>query len=284
MELALFGPEARSTATRPAAAEGLRATRRYFGAELCEHLLASGPALVREVLSARAAGLSASLVLPPVGPGTWPRVRTILTRVAEAAPGTEVVANDWGVLRGAARDERLVPVLGRCLNRMLRDPRLGDALGPGAPAAALEALGGGPFASAAFARLRARLRVSRVEIDVPLTAIAARCFPADLPLSLWVPTGLVATGRVCLPAAVHRPPGPGRFAVGPCHRECRQAWFALRAPREEQGPHPLSLRGNAVLVEHDAALSAVAQRLGDEIPVDRIVWQTDSVAGTEASA
>jgi hypothetical protein len=277
VELAWFGLDPEIGRAPPPIVRGLTASRRYLGSEVCEQLLAPASVMEAAIAASRARGLVASVVLPPVGPRGAKAALALMARVAETAPGTEIVANDWGVLAAAARDERLVPVLGRCLNRMLREPRLGVALGPAAPAAAREALGGGPWASAAFARLRARLRIARIEVDVPPIPIATQCFPRDLPVSLWVPFGLVATGRVCLSASVHRAPevlGAARFAPGPCRRECREARVVLAAPRSVGGPLALALAGNTVFYEHDETLAARARQLLADLPVDRIVWQT----------
>lgn len=277
VELAWFGQDPEVGVVPPPAAAGLTASRRYLGSEVCEQLMAPWAAMDVAVAACRARAMAVSVVLPPVGPRGARAALALLTRVAEAAPGTEIVANDWGVLAAAARDERLVPVLGRCLNRMLREPRLGDALGPAAPAAAREALGGGPWASAAFAKLRARLRIARIEIDVPPIPIAARCFPPDLPVSVWVPFGLVATGRMCLAASVHRGRqvlGAARFAPGPCRHECRQACVVLAAPRQARGPAALTLAGNTAFYEHDPSLAGGALQMLADLPVDRVVWQT----------
>lgn len=283
MELAWFGPSPGSDRAPPPAAVGLAPRRRYLGSEVCEHLLPAAAALEAAIAASRAGGQSVSVVVPPVGPRGAKRAVELLAQVAVAAPGTEIVANDWGVLAAAARDERLVPVLGRCLHRVLREPRLAEALGPSAPEAAREALGGGPWASAAFATLRARLRIARLEVDVPPIPIAARSFPPDLPVSLWVPYGLVATGRACLSASVHRGPevlGASRFAPGPCRRECRRARVTLSAPRAVRGPLALALAGNTVFYEHDDELAARARQMLAELPVDRIVWQTSDALHT----
>jgi hypothetical protein len=253
------------------------ATRIYFGNEFCEHL-APGP---REILGAldraRRLGLALSLVLPYAGPSAFARIAEVLETVAAAAPGTEIVANDWGVLRRAAADARLVPVMGRCLYRVLRDPRLPLHVGPELPAAARDSLrGGGALRSAAFADLRARLRIARIEIDVPPLGLPDEaCFPPDLPLSIYVPFGFVASGRVCVFASIHRPSGAGRFAPGTCRRQCRTARIRLEAPATMAGSQELVLAGNTVFYRHDAALEEVAAAALDRLPIDRVVHQSE---------
>src|SRR5437867_3594050 len=54
------------------------------------------------------------------------RPRPLLEAAAsERGEGTEVVVNDWGVLRLVRREfPGLRPVLGRLMNKMMRDPRV----------------------------------------------------------------------------------------------------------------------------------------------------------------
>ncbi|MBI2895061.1 MAG: hypothetical protein HYY06_16010 [Deltaproteobacteria bacterium] len=262
LELASFGPGSSG------------ATRTYFGNEFCERLIPSPPQATAAVRRAGEEGRAITLVLPVLGPAAFERAAQVLDAVARAAPGTEVVANDWGVLRRAASDERLVVVMGRCLNRTIRDPRLPVHVGEQMPPAAREALRGGPFRSRAFRALRERYRVSRLEIDVPPLGIAEAAFPDDLPLSVYLPFGFVASGRICVFAAAHRPDGPERMSVGECRYECATASLLLTGGQAANGLE-LRLRGNTVFYRHDARLEAEALAAASRFPIDRVVWQPD---------
>jgi hypothetical protein len=273
-ELARYGPSPREEESVPPAARGLAISRRYLGPERCEHLLPSPKELAAAMAAALAEGSRVSVVLPPVGPRCWPRAEALLESAAAVLPGCEIVANDWGVLRAAADEPRLVPVMGRCLDRRLRDPRLEDALGPDLPQVAREALASAPYASRAFCRFRARLRIERIEIDATQLESPAAAFPDDLRLSLWTPLGALATGRVCLPAMLHRPPGEDRFWPGSCRRECLGVTLRPQAPRALLGRLDLLVVGNSVFYRHDDELAARAEQLCGRLPIDRIVWQT----------
>lgn len=208
-------------------------TRLYFGSEFCQHLLPSVEEVDRACDLAREQGWGLTLLTSYSTDSFVDRTIELVAAALKTAPvGLEVVVNDWGLVRRLEAEfgDRFARVLGRGLNRMMRDPRVPD-VGP-------EHLGGdaipktwqqGSMHSRGFIRLLESLGVSRVESDVPLTGLA-ELPPSSLRTTLHAPWGMVASGRVCLVNAWGKP-GALRF-VPPMHCDapCRRFSIELRAP------------------------------------------------------
>jgi hypothetical protein len=229
LEVALHVPDARRLAAAGGTSDvaGLGPIGRlYFGVAFCQHLLPS-PAdvgLARAFAAQR--GWAFSLLLPYVTDRFLPAIDSLLDALR---PGDEAIVEDWGVLR-RARGRGLVLVLGRGLNRMMRDPRVPD-VGP-------EHLRGDRLpdswrstsgASSAFARVIAALGVSRLETDWPLQGLEPLP-PAAPRTALHLPFGMIATGRLCLMSALGKPPSVRFTAPLACDAPCRDYTVTLRAP------------------------------------------------------
>lgn len=95
-------------------------TRLYLGSEFCEHARPERDALDAILRDCERSNRAFSLVTPictPLGIGPWASIIDTLP------PGSEVVVNDLGLLP-SVRDAACVPVHGRALNRVSRDPRV----------------------------------------------------------------------------------------------------------------------------------------------------------------
>jgi len=145
-----------------------RFTRLYYGVEFCERLVPAASQVRRAYEAATCRRLSFSLLTPYVtdaGLGRlWPLFEWLAALDDSSA---EVVVNDWGVLHLLRRDfPRLRPVLGRLMNRMLRDPRIaGEFASPQAPAAALQVLRQSGVTAALFRRFLGQVGITMVEFD-----------------------------------------------------------------------------------------------------------------------
>ena len=207
--------------------------RLYFGSEFCQHLLPSIEDIEQASVLAAAQGWRLTLLTSYSTDSFVEQTIEVVGAALKAAPvGLEVVVNDWGLLRrlGVEFDTQITRILGRGLNRMMRDPRVPD-VGP-------EHLGGDALPdtwqqssmhSRGFITLLESLGVSRIESDVPLTGLA-ELPPSPLHTTLHAPWGMVASGRVCLVNSWGKP-GALRF-VPPMHCDapCRRFSIELRAP------------------------------------------------------
>ncbi len=273
--------------------EGRPVDRIYFGNEFCERLLMLEAHLdaAMDACQGRAedagegraedAGPALTVVLPYLSPKPLAKAQLLLERLVERAPDSEVVCNDWGVLRLVAAQPKLQPVMGRCLNRTLCDPRLPEYVGGALPEGALAAFRGNAFTSAAFGAFAERYRVRRVELDQPPLGLEPSAMPPGISASVHHRFAFVASGRVCLFAAVNRHDeavGP-RFTPGPCQYECRDYELTLSAPSALAGRLPLVQRGNTVFVAHDEpeSIDSLMEQLAPH--ADRLVWSRRAPMG-----
>lgn len=262
-----------------------RFTRIYCGAEFCVNRLPSAPMAAAVAAMCGDSGLKFTLVLPPVYDTSFSRVDRM---VAMMRPGTEIVINDWAMLDTVVA-AGCVPVMGRALNRLVRDPRIG------AEGRTLEQLEFLQTSQAHVPMVRAFLKergIVRVELDNVRQGLAP--LPDDgIGASLYTPWALISVSRFCGPAYAAHCPGKPCFATrtfvegvpmiadGTC-----TFWFCAGMPREMDGidrlVHVTGPEGLGWLVDeisHRAWDQVEMQRLqsGSEVavndPVERIVLQ-----------
>ncbi|MCP4871859.1 MAG: hypothetical protein GY898_24395 [Proteobacteria bacterium] len=185
--------------------------------------------------------------------------------VMEGAPDPEIVVNDWGVLR-RARARGLPVVLGRGLDRSVRDPRLPDVgpehLGGDAPPPSWKQASHG---ASAFRALMKRFGIERIETDVPLQGLASPP-PGGPAMTAHVPWGMVASGRVCLVNAWGKPASLRFVAPKHCDAPCRRFTIELRAPwsRREGGAGALPMVDAGEILP----LTAVLNRRRNKLPAE----------------
>ncbi len=281
---ALAGPDVRPVLERtlPAILLGKRGPlgRIYYGPEFCEHLLPA-PERLRRVLSVarEAGGLPVSLLLPWSTDAGLSRIRVLLVvLLEEAGPGTEVVVNDWGVLRVVAREfPGLIPVLGRLMNKMMRDPRVTPFFSTGPPEAR-KALSGSSARLTVYQRFLADWGVRRLELDPLYQGIDLDLDGTGLRSTLWLPFGYVASGRICLSGSLHLS-REDKFRYDlPCRHECQEYSVELgntRSPFAESRDLVLWQRGNTVFYPLEGKPLEDALASLDRIGADRIALELD---------
>jgi len=205
----------------------------YFGVEFCQHLLPDSDDIIAAIEECDAHALGFTLLTPYVTDAYLEEVDALVeTMLEKEAPDPEVVVNDWGVLRRLKRGygDRIKIILGRGLNRMMRDPRLPD-LGP-------EHLGGdeqpevwqeGSFSSTEFRGMLSDQGVDRVELDYPLQGLRDLRDGA-LRFTLHLPFGMIATGRNCMVSSYGKPASVRFMVPLACDAPCRRFTLRLRAP------------------------------------------------------
>jgi len=243
--------------------------RVYFGHETCERLLPDVADLARAVERARERGLSFTLVTPFLTDRGLERARELADALADLRPGSELVVNDWGllrVMRGRVRAGELRAAMGRLLAKQARDPRLGELV-QSLPGAAGEHFRQANLDAAVATEFLVSMGVERIELDHPPHGLHR---PHDaLPASLVHPYVLVTTTRLC---PVHfREPGdvPSRVVLE-CRRSCGNVALRLRNPRM---PRDLLYRSNAIVYRGDALPDDLEQHR-----IDRLVFK-DELAG-----
>lgn len=241
---------------------GARVSHLYFGSEYCEHLFPDDAAIALAVQIAGRFGLRFVLATPIACDG-------VIDRLAAVAPtlpaGSEVVVNDWGVAAWLrANAPHLVPVAGRQLAKMIKDPRL--------PSATWLKVYPSNYDAAPFAAFLDRLGIARVELDVPPFATPEVFAVSGLGVTVWAPYAYVAKGRICKIGSL-RQELPEKFAPGRrCHHECLGLLEseAEGAPSKAGGLRTYS-RGTTMFYRHDAAMRAVVREAAGRGLISRLV-------------
>ena len=238
--------------------------RVYFGDEFCERLLPGRKELEEVMEQAKSRGLAFTLVTPYVTEAGLARVEKLISLLPDQ---TEVVFNDWGVLRVLkSRFPGLVPVMGRLLTKIKRGPRIANFLDT-LPEQALVHLRKTNLGVPIYKKFLSENNVKRVELDNPLQGLDLSDVPQELNLSLYIPFAYVTTTRFCLVANSDVPDKKGFIGVFPCNKECQKYTFYLD---NAVMTTLLIRRGNAVFYKNT--------NIPDEIKnshIDRIVIEPE---------
>lgn len=230
--------------------------RVYWGTEFCENLIASDLPVFDRPLT---------LLTPYVSDRGLARLRPLL----DAAPsGSEVVFNDFGVLRVLRREyPALVPVQGRLLHKALRDPRITNEYVQLGDSPQLEALRSSSIETEAYSALLRKYGVEHVEQDL---LPQGNRFPAGA-FSVYAPFGVVSTARICMAAGLGYRKAQKFEPGAPCRHECQTHLVEYQytnspfANREQR----FWLKGQTYFYVHTADM---VQSLLDS-PAPRLVWQ-----------
>jgi hypothetical protein len=240
-------------------------SRLYFGNEFCEHLMPSRSELQQILDFVSENGLDFTFVSPFVTDKSLKRLELLLGEVARSRPNSEVIFNDYGVLRVLNnRYTQLEPVMGRLLNRMKRGPRLMMVIDK-LPETTVEYFRSYNLTVPALVDFLGENRVKRVELDNVLQGIG---FHLDnLTASIYVPFAYVTTTRFCLVNACDVPEKEEIIGIFPCQRECQQYTFYLR---NEIMPVILVRKGNTIFFENEALPDDI-----ENIGITRIVTEPE---------
>ncbi len=252
--------------------------RVYFGVEFCQRLIPEIGDVGRALELTREAGLALSFLTPPVtdaGLGTLRSRFALLEKGVEEAGDIEIIVNDWGTLRVVKKEfPGLRPVLGRMMNKMVRDPRVAPYYdSSNAPSDGLKAVQQSSVTNPLFERELRKWGVERHEFDNLYQGVKQEgegvCF------SVYLPYGYVATGRVCMPGSLNLEKGDKFTVYVGCHRECREFTQVLHNTETILSNRSLDLiqRGNTIFYPN--MIGMIETALSGEAPGswDRVVYQ-----------
>lgn len=223
-------------------------SRLYFGNEFCERLLPSLTELEIVLDFVQENGLDFTLVTPYVTNKGLNRLEVLLSAVMRRQPGSEVVFNDYGVLRRLGSGCReLEPVMGRLLHRMKRGPRLMMVIDK-LPPTTVEYFQSSNLTVPILGEFLNQNGVRRVEMDNVLQGFDFSV-AGNLSLSLYLPFAYVSTTRFCLSSSCDDPEKEELIGIFPCQQECQKYTFYLR---NEIMPVLLLRKGNAIFFENAA--------------------------------
>ena len=239
-------------------------SRLYFGNEFCQRLIPSledCKGIMDFVLGQK---MNFTLVTPYVTDGGVRSLRPILEYIIGNLPGSEIVINDWGVLR-LLRKEFNYPnfVLGRLLTKQKRGPRIMNLMGK-VPQAMIQHFKESNIDVPIVKDFLANCGIKRIELDNLLQGITREGLA--LRASLYVPFAYITSTRFCLVASCET----GRKylrSMPACNKECRRYTFRLR---HKTMPVDVFLRGNTQFFRNERMPEDL-----DRLKIDRIVYQPE---------
>lgn len=266
-----------------------RFNRMYFGCEFCEYRLPPLPDVERTFHEARSRNWGFSFIAPYATEDAVKKSREILDFLAAHEPqanghgATEVIVNDWGFLRLLEREyPALTPVAGRMINKMLRDPRVTGRLEPSRTpqsqlaARSLQAIRESTMTSDLFRQFLSGFGVRRFEMENLIQGLDMDFASMGVEASLYLPFGFVATGRVCMMAGIHLPPGEKFTPGAPCAFECQVYTVDMKNTNRLFPDTTLyTLKGNTVFYIQEERHLRQALEDAERCKVSRIVYQPE---------
>lgn len=238
-----------------------RFERLYFGNEFCESLMPTAQEL-REVLDfVKEKELDFSLVTGYLSDGGMERAAKLLEVLAEIKPDSEVVINDWGLLK-ISKQHSLNSVIGRLLVKQRKGPQILNVLKT-LPEKTLEYFQGG-FINDSFIELLKEQGVGRIELDKLVQGNVLDNIK-DMRVSLYYPYSYITTSRFCFSNPKNRGE-KNTLGIYPCAKECQSAFFLLENPIMKA---PLLLKGNTVFLKNENEPLSNINGI-----IDRVIYQS----------
>lgn len=239
-----------------------RYTRIYFGNEFCQSLIPARKELEDILDFVLSRDLNFTFVTGFVTEPDLDYLQDLLVVISLKNPNTEIVINDWGMLR-VVRKHNLIPVIGRLLTKQRRDPRILNLRGRLTEEAVerSKAASIGPH----LIRFLKNNSVKRMEIDnLPQGISVNKHIKLEgMHLSLYFPFNYVTTSRQCI--FNNGSLQSERCLLPECGRKCKLNPILLR---HYTMPLPLYMKGNTVFLEN--------RKMPDYFSwegIDRIIYQ-----------
>ncbi|MBU0574521.1 MAG: hypothetical protein KKH83_08625 [Candidatus Margulisbacteria bacterium] len=200
--------------------------RLYVGSESCENLMPSRETLAKYIRLGQERSVSICLVTPfMITPTGSARLSVLLGLMNDrAAKKSEVIINDWGALEMLQKYPRLVPVIGRALNKMRRsvNPLAETKLLPYRSLFGISIL-----SNPAICKFLKEKKVKAFGYDNLWHGIApSKSACHDLKTHLYFPLIPVSFTSNCLFASTNREEND-KFRCGlSCKRECQEYYVA----------------------------------------------------------
>jgi len=240
-------------------------SRLYFGNEFCQRLIPSAEELEQVLDFASEKSLTFTLVTPYVTDEGLGILESLLLKIEQTKPGSEVVVNDWGVLHLLNESHSdLEPVMGRLLHKMKRGPRfmnLIDIL----PESTIDYFQSCSLDSPLYRRFLVERRVRRVELDNLLQGIALDLSHSEISGSLYVPYAYISTTRLCLAVSCDVSGKEDEIGIFPCQRECQKYTFLLTHPVM---PLPIIRKGNTMFFMNEKVPENMTEKNINRIVVE----------------
>lgn len=255
-------------------AEVNKVSRVYFGQEFCERALPDPEQLSHAFKVCRNKGVSFSLATPYLTEQGLDKLDILLKKLVKNNPRSEVIVNDWGVLHLIRHKyPSLKPVLGRLLNKILRDPRIIRHV----PQSAFVNYQSSSIGTHQFGELLRNARISRIELDNTIQGLDNNLPNLGFDLSLCIPYGLITTGRSCLMGSWGLAKNE-KFSASrkSCSHNCKDYWLDLYDRTWNFRRHKefrIRQKGNTVFyLQHNKFIKEGLNKAKD-LGFDRIIYQ-----------
>lgn len=259
----------------------LKPTRLYFGSEFCQYRLPQEREMLQAYDYAVSNQLSFTLVTPYLPQAGLQKlkllIKSLTSHMEELNPPAnpvEVVVNDWGTLHFLHREyPQFELVLGRLLNKMIRDPRVTHLYqSDQAPEPARQALQESSTTVGYFRQFVEQAGVKRIELDNMIQGLSS--LDEWLPVSLHLGYGCVATGRSCLVGTLHKPKESKFKGDVRCKQQCRHYLAELVNTNQRLGSLPTRMfqKGNSVFYVQEEDLLKQGLSLLEQQEVNRLVY------------
>lgn len=249
----------------------------YFGQETCENLIPSVGQLQKVIEYCSTNEYKFTFVTPYVGPNGIIKLASSLDLLNSQLENIEVVVNDYGVLHLVEKKyKNLIPVLGRLLTKLKRDPRF--------------TISGYDIASSELKKLKIveanqqkvlqttsldiksyqeflqDKGVTRIGVDSVTQGLNKKVLKKwDFPIDLYWPWTYSTSGRNCAIAAYTQPGKSYHPTEEPCYFQCREFEFSLTSDKRM---FETVQRGNAVWINSESLWNDILKT-----GFDRLVYQ-----------
>lgn len=249
--------------------------RLYFGTEFCELKIPDREALGQVFSATRELGLEFTLVTPYVTDRGLAALLPLFQFLANLTVDTEVVVNDWGVLKMLSGNfPKLRPVLGRLLNKMVRDPRVARSFtGEGAPGESAMVFRQSGVTVGVYQSFLKSMGVERIEVDNLIQGVDLDFRQLEFEGSLYYPYACITTGRACLMGSLGLSAKQKFKPQLGCGQQCRDYTAIMSAPGLEQGDYTILHKGNTVFFHQGESLVQQGLDIACKSGISRLVYQ-----------
>jgi len=257
----------------------IRFTRLYYGQEFCEKAISGKEDMKKALYLSEEEGMNFTCVTPYVTEKGLTKVKVLLSQLAKERPESEVVINDWGVLDWIIEEQlTLTPILGRLLNKVLRDPRIPKNLMNSSNSEKTHYFQTSCLAGLGMKNLLDQYSVKRIELDHPPQGLDPELLDWGYQTSLYLPFGVVTTGRLCLIQSWGVEVKDKFRSSSRCDQKCLPYWLEmtdLSGRVRKNADWKLMQKGNTIFYRLSRESVAKAIDSADSTGVNRIVFQPE---------
>lgn len=254
-------------------------SRLYFGSEFCQYRLPKLRDIQKAYEASLDAGLLFTFVTPYVPQQGLTQLEEILKYLDQKAEQNnekvEVVVNDWGVLYAIKHSySQLIPIIGRLLNKMIRDPRVTHLYSAeDAPRKAQAVVSNTAMEVSYFQKFLLDHQVERIEFDNTIQKMEADGGMGDFSSSLHLGYGCIATGRSCLVGTLHKPKQEKFKGDVVCKQQCQHYQAELVSKKGNLGVLPTRnfQKGNSVFYQQTKEMLEQGVKWAVSKNIDRFV-------------